>query len=495
MARKSWFFILFVLLLFPMSSRAVVPISDDTQTCIDCHAGLNPGIVKGWEISRMSRVTPAAAKEVPTSRRRVSFETLEGSLADSVVGCAECHTLNPGDHRDTFDHNGFDVHVVVTPKDCATCHPVEAEQYGNNLMSHAYGNLQNNPVYRALADSANGMHVVKDLESTVFKPDPETDADSCFYCHGTVVEVKGNVTRETDDGEMTFPVLTGWPNRGAGRINPDGSKGACSACHTRHQFSIAMARKPYTCSECHKGPDVPAYKVYNVSKHGNIFSSLGADWAYDNVPWVVGKDFTAPTCAACHVSLLANEEGEMISNRTHQMNDRLAWRIFGLIYAHPHPKSPDTAIIQNAAGLPLPTELTGETAAKWLIDDKTQRERRNQMQKVCLSCHGTSWVEGQFARFENTIKTTNDMTLAATKILLTGWEKGMVKGPSRKDPIFNETLEKKWVEQWLFYANSTRYASAMAGADYGAFAHGRWYLSKNMEEMLDHLRLRLKEDK
>ena len=83
------------------------------------------------------------------------------------------------------------------------------------------------------------------------------------------------------------------------------------------------------------------------------------------------------------------------------------------------------------------------------------------------------------------------MTLTATKILLTAWEKGLAKGPAQKDSPFNEAIEKKWVEQWLFYANSTRYASAMAGADYGVFANGRWHLSKNIQEMMDWLKIRL----
>jgi len=30
-----------------------------------------------------------------------------------------------------------------------------------------------------------------------------------------------------------------WPNTGIGRVNPDGSAGSCSACHTRHRFSKA----------------------------------------------------------------------------------------------------------------------------------------------------------------------------------------------------------------------------------------------------------------
>jgi len=249
-----------------------------------------------------------------------------------------------------------------------------------------------------------------------------------------------------------------------------------------------MARKPYTCSQCHKGPDVPAFKVYEVSKHGNIYSSLGHDWNYDHVPWNIGKDITAPTCATCHVSLVSGD-GEIIVERTHQMNDRLPWRIFGLVYAHPHPKSADTTVIRNKAGLPLPTELTGEPAAEYLISGEEQTERRKTMQKVCLSCHSQTWVEGHFKRFENTIKKTNEMTLAATNVLLSAWKKGAA---SQKDGLFNEAIEKMWVEEWLFHSNSTRFSSAMGGADYGVFANGRWYLAKNMQEMVDWLKFKLK---
>ncbi|MDY6839325.1 MAG: multiheme c-type cytochrome [Thermodesulfobacteriota bacterium] len=471
------------------------PVSEATEACLDCHRSLNPGIVASWEKGRMARVTPRVAKSMISKKRRVSFDTLPDGLAGVVVGCAECHTMNPEKHQDTFEHNGYQVHTVVSPQDCAVCHPVELEQYRKNLMCEAYGNLRNNPVYHGLADSVNGIQTFAEMKTTYEGPDAATDADSCFYCHGTVVEVKGMETRDTADGEMSFPVLSGWPNHGVGRINPDGSKGSCGACHARHRFSIQMARKPATCSECHKGPDVPAYKVYMVSKHGNIYASLGKEWDYKAVPWTVGEDFTAPTCATCHVSLVVSPEGEVVAERTHQMNDRLSWRIFGLIYAHGHPKSADTTVIQNRAGLPLPTELTGEPVAEYLIDEATQQQRRETMRTVCLTCHSRQWVDGQFSRYENTIRTTNEMTLTATKILLAAWEKGAAAGLGQNDSIFNEAIEKKWVEQWLFYANSTRYSSAMAGADYGVFANGRWYMSKNIQEMSDWLKFKLTEKK
>ena len=328
--------------------------------------------------------TPAQGLKKPDLEKRISANNIPQEFMDNSVGCAECHTLKPDTHEDSFDHNGYEVHTVVTPEDCAVCHFEERDQYKGNIMSHAYGNLQNNLVYRSLVDSINGTITFEEMKLAHEKPSAETDADSCFYCHGTVVKVEGTETRDTDEGEMEFPRLTGWPNQGVGRINPDGSMGSCSACHTRHQFSIRTARSPYTCAECHKGPDVPAYQVYTVSKHGNIFSSENKSWDFENVPWRVGKDFTSPTCASCHVSLMVSEDGTVISERSHRMMDRLEWRIFGLPYAHPQPRSPDTAIIRNKAGLPLPTELTGEPVTGFLIDIKEQAVRKENMKKVCL---------------------------------------------------------------------------------------------------------------
>ena len=487
--------VLFLGILFFSSVTSPVwgaPLSEDSEACLDCHVTATPGIAAGWKKGRMARVTPEAAMKNPLSERRISVGSPPEKTAKVVVGCAECHTMNPEKHKDTFDHNGYSVHVVVTPGDCAACHPKEVAQYGQNLMSHAYGNLQGNSLYRSLADATNGLQTFKQMKITHAKSDPQMDADACLYCHGTKVEVKGLKTRDTPDGEMDFPVLTGWPNRGVGRINPDGTKGSCTSCHTRHEFSMAMARKPYTCSECHKGPDVPAYKVYSVSKHGNVFASMGNQWHYDTVPWILGKDFTAPTCAVCHISGVVTEEGDVLAERTHQMNDRLPLRLFGLIYAHPSPISPDTTVIRNAQGLPLPTELTGAPASKYLIDAKEQGKRLKTMETICLACHGREWVDGHFARLNRTVQYTNTMTLTATKIMLAAWEKGFAKGPAQKDSLFNEAIEKMWVEQWLFYANTTRLASAMTGADYGVFGNGRWFMSKNIQDMLDWLKLRIK---
>lgn len=465
-----------------------VPVSRATQDCLSCHEDLHPGIVSAWRKSRHARITPGEAMQVQGVGLKVSSTEVPERFLNVAVGCAECHAQRPEAHAGTFDHGGYDVHTAVSPNDCATCHAEEAEQFSRNLMAHARGNLIDNPLYMDLARTIEGRVARKGQQLEFTPADPLTKAESCLHCHGTKLEVIGSEERDTLYGWMVFPVVDGWPNQGVGRKNTDGSLGACGACHNRHHFSMEMARKPYTCKKCHVGPDVPAYKVYSASRHGNMFSTHGKEWDFTSVPWTVGEDFTAPTCASCHVSLLADAAGKEIVPRTHQMTDRLPWRIFGLIYAHPHPISPDTSIIRNADGLPLPTNLDGSFAEDFLIDAATMAERTENMQKVCRSCHGSAWVDGFWERFENTIETTNAATLEATRIMMDIWANGYAAGPPDGASPFDEAIERRWSDVWLFYANHIRFASAMAGGgDYGVFADGRYHITTAIMELNEWL--------
>jgi hydroxylamine dehydrogenase len=468
------------------------PISEATQTCLECHNVATPGIVADWKKSRMARRTPEMGVAAPELERRVTAKLADipQELRKNVVGCAECHAQQPGKHPGSFDHEGAKVHTVVSPADCATCHPQERKEYGQNLMAHARGNLINNPVYMDLANHINGVQKVAGAGVSYEKPTPADEAESCLYCHGTEVKASGTRTVNNPDlGEVTVAKLSGWPNRGVGRKNPDGTLGSCTPCHTRHQFALSMARNPAACAECHKGPDVPAYKVYEVSKHGNIFQAMSGKWDMEAMPWTVGKDFNAPTCASCHISLVVDAQGAVLAKRSHRMNDRLWWRLIGLIYSHPHPKDPDTTGIKNADGMTLATTLDGKPASKFLIDEKEQATRRKTMAKVCLGCHSNQWVDGQFERLDASIKSADAMVLASTRILQDAWQAGLALGPGKGSP-FDEYIEQIWIEQWLLYANSVRMASAMAGADMGVFENGRWTMTKNVQQMHDWLKAR-----
>jgi uncharacterized protein with PIN domain len=466
------------------------PVSDATQECLDCHAIFHPGIVAGWRSGRHAAITPQQAMAVEDPARKVSSTTVPEALQGVSVGCAECHTLRPEAHADTFEHNGYDVHVVVSPDDCRTCHATEADQYTRNIMSHAYANLADNALYQQLQRAILGT---PSREEGLLKVAPENDltrAEACYYCHGTVLKVTETELRDTDAGELEFPVIAGWPNQGVGRINLDGSKGACTACHPRHTFSMEIARKPHTCKECHVGPDVPAYKVYLASKHGNIYTSKRQAWDFQPTPWVVGRDFTAPTCAVCHISLVADPDGGIVNERTHEMKNRLSWRIFGLIYAHPQPKSPDTTVIRNKDGLPLPTDFNGGLAGEYLLSPEEQDANTATMQATCLACHDKSWVQGHWQRFANTIQETNAATLALTDIMNEIWTRGYARGPGQNESPFDEAVERKWSDAWLFYGNTVRFASAMAGGgDYGVFADGRYRLKQTVMELHEWLEM------
>ena len=114
-------------------------------------------------------------------------------------------------------------------------------------MSHAYDNLDANKLYHQLQLSINGRKEFKDGK-IIFEPaDDETKAETCYYCHGTMLKVTGTEIRDTElAGELEFPIIEGWPNQGVGRVNPDGSLGSLPAHYgwdTRSAAGSANSRR------------------------------------------------------------------------------------------------------------------------------------------------------------------------------------------------------------------------------------------------------------
>ncbi len=468
----------------PKATAASPPISKETQECINCHSTYNPGLVQDWMRSLHSQVTPAEALKKKKLERRVSSENIPDNLKDVVVGCYECHSLNPTNHKDNFNHLDYHINVVVSPPDCQVCHAVEALEFAGSKKAHAVGNLQKNPVFHSMVDSITSRAEIKDGRLVQLGSSDVTKDETCYACHGARVEVTGTRTLKTEVGDVVIPTLSNWPNQGVGRVNPDGSMGACTACHARHEFSIEVARKPFTCAQCHMGPDIPAWEVYEESKHANIFHSKEREWNWTHVPWRVGQDFQTPTCAVCHNALITSPDGDVIAPRTHDFGARLWVRLFGLPYAHAQPKSGDTSIISNQDGQALPTTLNGVPASEFLIDSAEQAKRQALMKTVCRSCHNRDWVDGHFDKLANTIKETDQMTRTATDIMQEIWKRGLADQKN----LFDEPIERRWMKQWLFYGNSIRLGSAMAGPDHTSFQTGWFDLTTHLREMQDWLK-------
>ena len=167
-----------------------IPLSPATRTCIGCHSNITPGIVKDWLTSRHSKMIPEEALKKPALERRVSAGSLSKDIAGYAVGCYECHSMNNSIHKDSFEHMGRTIHVVVTPEDCKTCHPAEVGQFSGSKKYHARKILLDNPVYKTLVDTTTG---IRTFENNTLKPSAPSEStlhETCLGCHGTKVEVK-----------------------------------------------------------------------------------------------------------------------------------------------------------------------------------------------------------------------------------------------------------------------------------------------------------------
>lgn len=252
------------------STKNTGPATRGTDdVCVACHTALTPGIVSDWQHSR-------------------HFQ--------AEVTCNDCHGAEGKDRPDIQDHYGQQIVVLVTPKDCADCHPKETQEF---QQSHH-------------ARAAQFIGSLDNVLGEIVVGPPAVDV-GCRQCHGSTVKV-------LPDGKLD---PTTWPNTGMGRINPDGTAGSCSACHARHSFSVAQARQPENCGKCHMGPDHPQIEIYNESKHGILYRANRERMNLDlpGGEWLPGKDYLYPTCTSCHMSATDSQPV------THDVGARISWTL------------------------------------------------------------------------------------------------------------------------------------------------------------------------
>jgi hydroxylamine dehydrogenase len=374
--------LLAILLIFiaATSLHAQTPqISKEGKACLECHASTTPGIVEQWQ-------TSAHAKK--------------------GVDCYSCHQADPKDPA-TFDHNGYKIAVIVTPNYCARCHAAEAKQFEK---SHH-------------AAAAQFIGSLDNMLGEIVEGGPAAN-NGCRQCHGSDVKYLG-------DGR--FDPAT-WPNSGIGRVNPDGSKGTCAACHGRHSFSSALARQPENCGKCHLGPDHPQIEIYNESKHGIQFRANIAKMNLDSKSWIVGKDYSAaPTCATCHMSATPNQ------GVTHDVGDRIS--------------------------------ITLRPVISIKLDN--WERRRISMQDVCSNCHANDWVNNFYVQYEATIDLYNEKFAKPAKSIMDKLYAAKKLTPTP----FDEKIEWTYYELWHHQGRRARMGTAMMGPDYTQW-HGFYEVAK-----------------
>ncbi len=395
-------------------------MSDTTRACVSCHKKNNPGLVQQWGSSKHYRAN---------------------------VGCYECHAADAKD-PDAFIHDEkklkVNISIIVSPKDCSNCHEKEVAQ--TQASHHAaagdiLGSLDN-----LLAEVVEGNS--KFITDGFPQGNSASAVNGCWACHGAPVKVG-------EDGELD-PAT--WPNTGIGRINPDGSKGACSACHQRHEFSVAQARHPNTCGKCHLGPDHTQKEIYEESKHGIAFFSNEAHMNIDNEKWIPGEDFNlGPTCSTCHMGQTRNQDV------THDVGERISWNNRPVVSVRPE-------ISDAKMGLP------GK--------DLGWEERRDNMQDVCSACHETSFIENFYTQYDGLVELYNE------KFAKPGLALAKAAKPLLKPAKFSNKLDWIWFELWHHEGRRARHGASMMAPDYthwhGMYEVAQHFYTKFVPE-LEHL--------
>jgi hydroxylamine dehydrogenase len=366
---KIYMIFLLIITLCLNGASVWAELSSETKKCISCHQFTSAAIYTQWS---------------------------SGKHADQDIGCYECHQTEQNG-PDIFMHEGFSISIIVSPMDCARCHEAQVKDYDESLHAGAESILEKNPRAFELGNVVMGEPVVR---------------MSCTDCHGSTVKVLENGRLDPNT----------WPNTGVGRVNPDGSRGGCSACHQRHKFSKAQARRPRTCGRCHIGHDKPQIAVYEASKHGIAFDANEGLMNLDSANWVVGVDyFFAPTCVTCHLSAAPGVAA------THNPAYRLSWV--------------------------LRKEIS-ERRDNW-------QTNRNQMMKVCTECHASDFITSWYGNFDNLTEFyDNKFGKPSVNIMSKLREAGKITPQE-----FDDKIEWTFFQMWKNEGRTIRNAAAMQSSE------------------------------
>jgi hydroxylamine dehydrogenase len=437
-----------------------------SQSCVECHQQASPGIIDHWKFS---------------------------THAEKGIGCVECHSAEKDD-VDSFLHYGETIATIVTPLDCSKCHKTEYEEFTNSHHAMA-GNI--------LASLDNRLAETVEGHREPFNPHAPTPGRSitmvngmasvnsgCKQCHGSKIALEA-----TDGSLITMDELepdasgkptnkaavalikrdanlrptihaSSWPNTGIGRMNLDGSRGSCSACHSRHDFSPRRARQPENCGKCHLGPDHPQKEIYEESKHGVAFRDLHDKMNLDAKHWVLGEDYTqAPTCATCHMSGHSRNGGKV----THDPSIRLSWTN----------RPPISAVMDTDKNGKVIKETDPEKRqalideAKALGKPASWQEKRQNMQQVCLHCHTQNYVGAFYQQYDDFVVNYNEKFAKPGEAIM----KSLREAKMITDAQFDEEIEWTWFYLWHHEGRRARHGASMMAPDY-AHWHGMFEVAE-----------------
>jgi len=166
------------------------------------------------------------------------------------VGCAECHGT---DHDAIVEGDAF-----VGSQVCGRCH---TKAYSEHTASkHGVG-------------LHAGWGCTRNL--------PQRNERECQFCHDenstapkTMVQCARFLTQTSEMGAL-----------GCNRCHQ--VETSCASCHTNHLTDLEIVRNPLSCATCHMGPDHPQWEMWQTSRHGVLYETVG--------------ESAGPSCQRCHM--------------------------------------------------------------------------------------------------------------------------------------------------------------------------------------------------
>jgi hypothetical protein len=352
--------------------------------CAECHARLQYSVVHEYEMSRH---------------------------AEKGVNCLDCH--QPAQGQAKADHHGFVIATKLTSGNCRSCHePIYQEflrsRHAAVSWAAVFGSDGLTPEQVDFAEQHQPGYARRPPHPFVQLEGPSAMTSGCANCHSV------------------------------GKPNEDGTIGTCTACHTRHISSVAVARLPTTCGQCHLGPDHSQLEIYEESKHGVMFAAQEQllNLAAPSKS-LTTRDMFVPTCATCHMSGL---NGQKV---THDPSDRLSYYLADAITkARPN-------------------------------KDRAQES----MKAICVQCHTRPLIDRIYSEAEKVVANTNQQVQEATDII-----NGLKKDGLIGQKPFSQPIDFLYFDLWHYDGRTSKHGAFMGGADFVQW-HGNYPMLAKMVEL------------
>jgi hypothetical protein len=357
--------------------------------------------------------------------------------AANGVGCEACH----GDAHKTRED--FAKATLPTPDTCGECHDGQVTQFKKGKHAFAWAAVKAMPTFHyqpvAIREGLKG----------------------CGGCH------KLGLKSEAEQKELRA-VSAGFGNA------------SCDACHTRHLFSKAEARRPEACQTCHMGFDHPQWEMYSSSKHG-VRNALKQQRA-------IPETAAAPTCQTCHM-----QEGN------HEV--RTAWGFLAVRLPFPEDdpqwKADRITILQGLGVLDPKGNPTGRldvvkaADVARLTQDAFDAER-TKMLKTCGECHSAGFAKEQLRQSDGLIRDADHLLAEAIRTIAALYADGVLKQPKGYAAAFPDLLTfhdaPTPIEQTLFVMFLEHRMRAFQGAFHANPDYANWYGWSEMQRDLVEIR-------